>query len=125
MIATFFLYAYVVMPDHVHLLIEPTGRSTISTVMHCFKRNVSRSINCMFAVPVGEDDHPHLQNKFQWQSSYYDHVIRDQWDFECHFHYIHNNPIKAGYVTDPEDWPWSSYRKFIKETDNLIDPIPG
>ena len=49
-----------------------------------------------------------------WQKRFWDHVIRDDRDFENHLHYIHSNPVKHGYVTDPRDWKDSSYLEWEK-----------
>ncbi|MFA5069821.1 MAG: hypothetical protein WC528_00915 [Patescibacteria group bacterium] len=44
-----------------------------------------------------------------WQTSFYDHIIRNQTDFNNHVNYIHYNPVKHGYAQKIEDWLWSSY----------------
>lgn len=44
-----------------------------------------------------------------WQKGFWDHVIRDEADFQRHLDYIHYNPVKHGLVQRPEDWPYSSY----------------
>lgn len=49
-----------------------------------------------------------------WQKRFWDHVIRDDRDFENHLHYIHYNPVKHGYVKDPRDWKDSSYIEWEK-----------
>jgi putative transposase len=43
-----------------------------------------------------------------WQRRYWEHLIRDDKDFEQHVNYIHFNPVKHGYVSSPVDWPYSS-----------------
>ncbi|MFH0853413.1 MAG: transposase [bacterium] len=120
-ITSFLLLAYVILPDHLHLLVQPNKNITISTVMHCIKRNASRSLNIIHPTLVGEDDHPRLR-RFEWQSSFYDHIIRNERDFNNHVNYIHFNPVKHGYANKPEDWPWSSYHTFTNEDYGLIDP---
>ncbi len=96
------LYAYVIMPDHLHILVEPT-MTNISQIMHTIKINSSRDI------------HKHTHSRgidtsamgwFQWQQSFYDHVIRDDRDFLNHVEYIRYNPVKAGLTQEPEDYPW-------------------
>ncbi len=49
-----------------------------------------------------------------WQKRFWDHVIRDDRDFENHLHYIHYNPVKHGYTSDPRIWPYSSYIEWEK-----------
>ncbi|MFH1235368.1 MAG: hypothetical protein V1685_00315, partial [Parcubacteria group bacterium] len=50
-----------------------------------------------------------------WQTSFHDHIIRDQRDLYAHFDYIHYNPVKHRYVSKPEDWQWSSFRTFLRK----------
>jgi REP element-mobilizing transposase RayT len=49
-----------------------------------------------------------------WQKRFWDHIIRDDRDFENHLHYMHFNPAKHGYVNDPRDWKDSSYIEWEK-----------
>jgi putative transposase len=49
-----------------------------------------------------------------WQRRFWDHIIRNDHDFEIHLHYIHYNPVKHGFVFNPEDWPYSSYSEWVK-----------
>lgn len=67
------------------------------------------------------NDHPRLQ-RFEWQSSFHDHIIRDQQDLNNHTNYIHNSPVKHGYVDKPQDWPWSSYQAFNNGDHEFIGP---
>ena len=90
------LHAYVVMPNHVHMLI--TSHTLLSTWLRSLK---------------GYTGHEALRilnqsRKPFWQDESYDHIIRN--DEECANirHYIEWNPVKAGLVTLPEDYAWSS-----------------
>ena len=49
-----------------------------------------------------------------WQTSFFDHIIRNEKDLHTHLDYIHYNPVKHKLVDKPELWPWSSYRVFLK-----------
>jgi len=55
-----------------------------------------------------------------WQRRFWEHQIRDERDLQHHVDYIHYNPVKHGLVQDLEDWPWSTYHKYVKE--RLYDP---
>ena len=46
-----------------------------------------------------------------WQRRYWEHVIRDEADLEAHVNYVHYNPVKHGYVSEIDDWPYSSWRQ--------------
>ncbi len=113
----FIIYAYVVMPDHLHLLLQPTCK-TISNIMQSLKSNSCREINrylqdphngeCALAVMgIGHDEPIHDNHaRFAWQKSFYDHVIKDDKDFRTHVEYIRYNPVKAGLCWKPEDYPF-------------------
>ena len=95
----FRMRGYVFSPDHFHLLIQPTPPETHTSVMHSLKRAFTLAYKQATGIPGS------LQF---WQRSFYDHLIRDERDFEQHLHYIHFNPVKHGLVARPEDWPDSS-----------------
>ncbi len=129
------IYAYVVMSDHLHLLVQPTMRN-ISELMRSIKTNSSREINRYLSVPHRASHTPHNASRatrvmgtggtlvveygwFAWQEKFYDHVIRDERDFRNHVEYIRYNPVnpvraffsngvKAGLVEKPEDYPFLS-----------------
>jgi putative transposase len=96
----FVMIAYVILPDHLHLLIRPTGASNFSQIMHSVKSYFSHSYKAKMGIEG--------RLKF-WQKRFHDHIIRDEADLEAHIHYIHYNPVKHGYVSHPEDWPHSSF----------------
>ena len=48
-----------------------------------------------------------------WQPRFWEHTIRDEADFEDHFHYIHYNPVKHGLVSRVQDWPHSSFHAYV------------
>jgi putative transposase len=50
-----------------------------------------------------------------WQRRFWEHQIRDENDLQRHVDYIHYNPVKHGLVRDVDDWPWSTYHKYVKE----------
>jgi len=52
---------------------------------------------------------------FIWQRRFWEHQLRDENDLQCHVDYIHYNPAKHGLVRRIEDWPWSSYHRYLRE----------
>jgi len=109
------LFGFVVIPNHIHILLQPVSRYTISDYMHYVKRHASRNINILiskYPIPAGEDGHPRLRrvvsfpNKFEWLKSFHDHIIRDDDDFEAHIDYLRLNPIKHGLVKEGEYYPF-------------------
>lgn len=49
-----------------------------------------------------------------WQNRFYEHFIRNEWDFNNHLNYIHYNPVKHGLVARPKDWQFSTFYKYVK-----------
>ncbi len=103
----FVMLGYVFMPDHLHMIIQPTGKSNFSDVMHSFKASFTREYKKKLGLASSDS------MKF-WQKRFWDHVIQDERDFENHLHYIHFNPVKHGYIRDPRDWQNSSYVEWQK-----------
>jgi putative transposase len=98
----FWLFAYVVMPDHVHVLIRPNHRNLVEA-MREFKIDAVKLI---------------LRDRGArgplWQRQYFDRIIRRVRDFWEKVEYIHNNPVAAGLVARADDWHWSSYLAYTK-----------
>jgi len=97
-------YAWVILPDHVHLLLE-SGAADVSSL--------TRRIKLAFSVRY-RIAHNQTSGRL-WQLRFYDHIIRDQEDLNRHVDYIHYNPVKHGYVKDPFAWEWSSLGRFFAE----------
>lgn len=89
------VYGYVVMPEHVHLLLSEPERDTLADALKSLKQGVARRL-------IGNADH-------FWQKRYYDFNIRNREEFVEKLHYIHWNPVRKGLCECPEDWPWSSF----------------
>ncbi len=94
----YLLDEWVVMPNHVHLIIWPMPNHTLSEILRSRKRQTSRQANLLLG----------RTNNIFWQQESYDHWIRDDEEKERICRYIRYNPVKAGLCRNPEDWPWSS-----------------
>lgn len=97
----FNLLAWVVLPDHVHMVIEPGGHD-LSELMRKLKLSFSGQYRHRFGVTSGR----------VWQNRFWDHIIRDQNDLNRHIDYIHYNPVKHGQFASPFDWPFSSIHEY-------------
>ncbi|MFL7792996.1 MAG: transposase [Anaerolineae bacterium] len=102
----FQMRAYAFMHDHLHLMIFVPNETSISRIMHSIQRNFT--VNYKKA-------HGLTESVKMWQHGFWDHVIRDERDFVDHFHYIHYNPVKHGYVSRPEDYPHTSFRIYMEQ----------
>lgn len=108
----FQLDAMVVMPEHIHLLITlPENDNDFSKRIMLVKSGFSRKI------PKTEHINPSRASKRErgiWQRRYWEHLIRDEIDFQRHVDYIHYNPVKHGNVKNPSDWQYSTIHKYIE-----------
>lgn len=111
----FVVLGYVVMPEHVHLLVSEPGWGRLSAALQVLKQNSSRELRRrsgrrkaaqgeLFAEPLPAD---HF-----WQRRYYDFNVRSAKKRIEKLKYMHRNPVKRGLVEKPEDWRWSSYRSY-------------
>ena len=99
----FLLLGYVIMPDHVHLVLLPPEGMKMGLVIREIK---SRSAKQYFAESnIGT---PNAKRVF-WQRRCYDHNCRNLETMKEKIRYCHKNPVNRGLVNDPADWEWSSY----------------
>jgi REP element-mobilizing transposase RayT len=93
------LTAWVVMPNHAHLLLTPGSGHELSDILHSLKSYTANEANKL------------LRRKGQfWQPESFDRWVRDANHFAKVIAYIENNPVKAHLCKKPEDWPFSSAR---------------
>ncbi len=98
------LHAFVVMPDHIHLLLTPAETVSLEKAMQYIKGGFSFGLKSKLSV---------------WQPSFVLRRIEDAQDYEAHLRYIRENPIRAGLCPRPEEYPYSSACGTIE-----IDPAP-
>ena len=91
-------HSYAVMPNHFHLLVTP--RIAVSKLMQSLKRFTA----CQSNQILGRTGQPF------WQDESYDRLVRNDREFRRIVQYIEMNPVRAGLVTAPEMFPWSSAR---------------
>ncbi|MFZ0818474.1 MAG: transposase [Candidatus Acidiferrales bacterium] len=95
----YLLHAYVVMSNHVHILIEP--RVPIPRITQRLKGSSARTANQILS----------REGQRFWNEESFDHWVRNAQEFNRISAYIEQNPVTAGLVKKPEDWPWSSASK--------------
>ena len=97
------LHGFVIMPDHVHLLLTPSPTQTLALCMKCIKGGFSYAVRAQFGGEI-------------WQSSFHEHRIRDAEDFQNQLHYIAANPQRRGLSDHP----------FVHTAcPSRIDPLPS
>ena len=92
----FFVIGYVVMPEHVHLLVTEPLEVTLATAIQAVKISVAK--RCKVST--------------FWQARYYDWIVYSEKKRVEKLRYIHRNPVVQGLVLRPEDWVWSSFRHY-------------
>jgi len=113
----FTIEAIAVLPDHLHTIWSlPEGDADFSTRWSFVKRKFSQS----WLAAGGGEQHVSESRKRDrrlgvWQRRFWEHLIRDDGDFERHCDYIHYNPVKHGYVSCPHSWAHSSFQRFVGE----------
>lgn len=101
------LVAYVVMPNHVHVLIKTYVGFPLSGVIHSWKSFTGHKIES-YLKNSGRDARAPGKGSKTWQNEYFDRFIRDERHFVQTIAYIHENPVKAGLCRKASEWPWSS-----------------
>ncbi len=110
------LLAWVVMPNHVHVLFQPMAGWTVAKIVASWKKFTARKI-CDAWRESGEGPVEHglsgrqsgdWRSQGVWHREYWDRYIRDERHFLRAIEYIHLNPVKAGLVEAAENWKWSS-----------------
>jgi len=122
----FALLGYVVMPNHVHLVIRPEEETKVGQIVGEIKSNSARRIGVLLH-RTGWHNHvltPKMrdgENRFVfWQRRCYDHNCRTTETAKEKINYCHMNPVRAGLVDDPAKWEWSSYRWYAGCVDCVI-----
>ena len=94
------IFCLVVMPDHVHMLIQPLAKFdnkvwSLSSILHSIKSYSSKQIPKVMK---------HIGTV--WQDERHDHIVRDEGEFQVFWEYIRQNPVKAGLSITPEEYPF-------------------
>ncbi len=103
----YFLHEFVVMPDHFHLILTPTG-ITLERAIQFIKGGFSFQLNRSLKV-----------KREVWQTSFVDRRVRDSLEYQRFQEYIWQNPVKRFLAAKPEDYPYSSANPSFK-----LDPVP-
>ena len=103
----FYVFGYVLMPEHVHLLLSEPKRYVLRTTMNVLKHETSQRLK--------EDRKPF------WLPRYFDFNVATWAKAVEKLRYIHRNPVVRSMVERPEDWPWSSYRHWLTGEPGMVE----
>ncbi len=104
----FCVKGYVVMPEHVHLLVSEPENGNLATALQALKQSVSRTLALRGPQPF-------------WEARYYDFNVWAAKKETEKLKYLHRNPVTRGLVAKPEDWQWSSYRHYATGVEGAVE----
>jgi len=104
----FCVAGYVVMPEHVHLLVSEPETGSLATALQALKQSVSRTLALRSSEPF-------------WQARNYDFNVWSEEKRIEKLRYIHRNPVKRGLVTKAEHWPWSSFCHYATGIEGIVE----
>ena len=107
----FKLLGYVIMPEHVHLVIYPLPNTRVGYLIGGIKSHMAKKY--FISANIGSGDIPRVF----WQKRCYDHNCRTVSSVREKINYCHDNPVKRGLVDSPGDWRWSSYNWYCGKRD--------
>lgn len=91
--------AWALLPDHLHCVWTlPGDDADFSKRWSTIKRLTTQALG-----------------RSLWQPRFWEHLIRDEHDFERHLDYIHFNPVKHGHTTRAVDWPYSTFHRYLRQ----------
>lgn len=106
--------AMVMLPDHLHAIWTlPPGDANFAIRWSILKRNVSQAARHLVAQTQSNSRVKRREIDF-WQRRYWEHLIRDDTDFDRHVDYVHFNPVKHGHVDRVIDWPYSTFHRYVR-----------
>ena len=99
-IKPFYIDAWVILPEHLHCIWTlPANDCDFSSRWREIKKRFTQS----------------LLHQTVWQPRFWEHTIRDERDYRRHIDYIYINPIKHGWVSRVQDWPFSTFHRHVRE----------
>jgi putative transposase len=102
----FYICGYVVMPEHVHLLVSEPERAKLSVALQMLKQNVAGKV---------------AAGRPLWQARYYDFNVWSEEKRIEKLRYMHRNPVKRGLVLSPQDWVWSSFLHYVSGVEGVVE----
>lgn len=114
----FSLVGYVIMPEHIHLLLSECAAASPAKVVQVFKQRVSRRSRGKKRAHTQQLSlrFPETRSELRrfWQRPYYDFNVYSRKKLWEKLHYMHGNPVEERLVKHPRDWPWSSWSYYAR-----------
>ena len=129
----FLLAGWVLMPEHFHFLIKPEPAESTSRLLQEFKKRTAQRIVSILGENQGHawcrkmlnglhlPPTVHSDSRYRvWERRFYPYGVYSEKKRLEKLNYMHNNPVKRGLVSLPEQWPWSSYRFYYLNDSSLL-----
>ncbi len=120
----FVMAGYVVMPEHVHLLLGEPRRGNPSVVMQALKQGFTRRLLSRLRAAKNPPEPSFwrvpLEHNQIWQPRFYDFLVFTERKRVEKLRYMHRTPVKRGLVLEPQDWRWSSFRHYAYDEPGLV-----
>ncbi len=104
------IYGYVVMPEHVHLLLSEPEHGTLADAIHYLKLSFTKRLHSR---RPGTGPF--------WQKRHYDRNVRNTCEFDVKLRYLHRHPVMRGLVKEAKDWRWSSFRHYAFREKGVVE----
>ena len=124
------LHGFVIMPNHAHYLLSATPEKNLSDIMRDFNTHTSRQITTLLRKEGKRKllqvfrDAAHADgrgNEYKvWQEGFHPIVVETEHFMTQKLNYLHDNPVRKGYVEQPEHWRYSSARNYVLEDESVI-----
>ena len=119
------LYAWVIMPEHVHLLVQPRTIDTIARTLLQMKQSTAQQAIARWreldAPILSRLDDGHGSPRFWLKGGGFDRSIRSESELRQTILYIHRNPVERELVGTPQDWPWSSVHWWLANANAQVN----
>jgi len=124
------VFAWVVMPEHVHLMLRPPEGVALDAILKTLKQSVAQTVIARWKkleADILESITVRGRARFWQRGGGFDRNVRDRSELAREIRYIHRNPLERGLVQRPEDWAWSSLRWWMGNgrEDQPCDTPPG
>ncbi len=108
-IFSFNIEEIVIMPDHIHMIIYVENAKDYPKIISSIKRYFSKNCEPKFYKDIFQSSNREKYGyKPVWQKRFYEHTIRDEKDYQTKVEYIHNNPVKHGFIDNIYEWKYGS-----------------
>jgi putative transposase len=106
------VYGYVVMPEHVHLLVNEPQNAALAEAIHFLKLSFAKRLRSRKRA---------TESSSFWQKRYYDRNVRDAEEFRVKLRYLHRNPVERGLVKEAAQWKGSSVRHYALREIGIVE----